>query len=164
MKTRFFVALVLLFVSVFTWSQSFNGPLPQRQQEIIQQLASSHKSIQRELRETESGYEAITTSADASIASLLQEHVTYMAARLAAGGAVRQWDPAYRELMEHIEDIEDIEVRTELLENGISVSVTSSNSVAGDVARNHGSIVTLFVKLGLAEVENEHTPVAADAP
>ena len=161
MKTRFFVALVLLFVSVFTWSQSFNGPLPQRQQEIIQQLASSHKSIQRELRETESGYEAITTSADASIASLLQEHVTYMAARLAAGGAVRQWDPAYRELMEHIEDIE---VKTELLDNGISVSVTSSNSVAGDVARNHGSIVTLFVKLGLAEVENEHAPVAADAP
>jgi len=132
------------------------GPLPPEQRETIHQLAAQHATISREVTLTDNGYTATTTSTDPAVAKLLQSHIKYMLKRVEGGGRVRQWDPAYREMGHHFQDLKT-EVKN--LENGIQVTITASSPDAVKVAQNHAAIVTKFIEHGAKEVRKKHEPV-----
>ncbi|NNE08786.1 MAG: hypothetical protein HKN20_09515 [Gemmatimonadetes bacterium] len=133
------------------------GPLPAEQRELIHLLAMEHEGIDREVVLTDSGYVATTTSEDPKIVAALRDHVDYMKMRIESGAMVRRWDPAFRELVEHSDDIVTTLV---VLEDGLRMHVTGLTPVAVRVAWNHARIVTGFVEEGEAAVQREHATTA----
>jgi hypothetical protein len=129
------------------------GPLPAEQRELIHDLAQNHQKLLRKVELVAKGYTATTTSDDKKLAEKLKKHFRYMEKRLDSGAMVRRWDPAYAEMTEYYDQLE---VKAEELPNGLRVTVTGTTPEAVQVARNHASIVTKFVKEGASEVEKKH--------
>jgi len=124
--------------------------------DTIHHLFSSHRSIARKVEVTDTGYRATTTSSDPEIEALLRTHLKQMKARLESGRAVRRWDPAFDEMMEHYADMR-VHVRN--VPGGVTVEVVGKTPEAIRVARNHAKVVSSFVKNGPAEAGKEHPRV-----
>ena len=150
------LAVVLCTVSLATFAERPRGPIPADQQDLIRLMAGQHESMTRVVTEMPDGYLATTTSTDPAIVEALRDHLRYMKARVEAGGRVRGWDPAFREMFGHHRDL-----RTEAREvdGGIEVRVRGLTPDAIEVARNHGRVVSRFVAEGQAAVQRPH-PVA----
>ncbi len=154
MKTKFsalWIAASFLPVALSSAEDSFRGPLPERQREIIHRMAADHEKIHREVELNEKGYTARTTSDDPEIAALLKEHFAYMKKRMGAGAMVRRWDPAFVEMVEHHDDIE---VTGKEIEKGLEVRVVGKTEDAINVAKNHAEIISGFVRTG--EIHEKH--------
>jgi len=134
--------------------------MPADARETIHGLFDGHDTIQREVTETEGGYLAKTTSSDPKVSKLLQSHVDQMKNRLNDGLMVRRWDPAFREFVEHYEDME---IAIEPIENGVQVEVIGQTDAAKLVARNHAGIISRFVSEGWKEHDVEHAAVTTSA-
>ncbi|MGJ8695878.1 MAG: hypothetical protein ACSHYF_06130 [Verrucomicrobiaceae bacterium] len=145
--------LLFLLLCINSNAQSFRGPLPQEQRDIIHFMAEHHKELNRKVTITPTGYRAETTSDNKELVAKLKTHVAYMEKRLDSGAMVRRWDPAYAEMVEHYDHLD---ATITPLKNGIKIIVVGKNPRAIKVAQNHARIVSSFVKEGAASVEREH--------
>lgn len=144
---------ILLAGALTAPAESFRGPLPQEQRDIIHYMAEHHKELVRKVTPTETGYTATTTSENKELVKKLHAHVAYMEKRLDSGAMVRRWDPAYAEMVEHYDDID---ATITPIKAGLAVIVKGKTPRAIKVAQNHARIVTTFAKEGSASVEREH--------
>jgi len=147
------LALLLSLTPLATLAERPRGPIPAAQQDLIQLMATRHESMTRVVTELPDGYVATTTSSDPVVVEALREHLRYMKVRVEAGGRVRGWDPAFREMFSH-----HTELRTEAreVEGGIEVRVLGLTPEAIEVARNHGRVVSRFVAEGHPAVQRPH--------
>ncbi|MGJ8725492.1 MAG: hypothetical protein ACSHYB_13115 [Roseibacillus sp.] len=152
MKATLLIPL-LLAGNISAPAESFRGPLPQEQRELIHYMAEHHKELVRKVSKTETGYTATTTSENKELVKKLHAHVAYMKKRLDSGAMVRRWDPAYAEMVEHYDDID---ATISPIEKGLAVIIKGKTPRAIKVAQNHARIVSTFAKEGSASVEREH--------
>lgn len=136
--------------------------LPPEAQENIHRLFDQHAAVKRTVTLTEQGYTAVTESDDPVIARTLRSHVSQMRERLESGLAVRRWDPAYAEMVEHYRDLQ---LTVEPTPKGLRIEMVGKTPAAVKVAQNHAGIVSKFVEQGWKEHDVSHpavTPVAGD--
>ena len=124
----------------------------------IHSLFAEHEKVKRSVELTDDGYRATTTSDDPEVAATLKKHVAQMESRLEGGLGVRHWDPAFVELREHYDDMA---IKVENVEKGVSVSVVGKTPAAIKVAQNHAKIVSGFVKKGSEQMHATHPAVVA---
>jgi len=138
--------------------------MPREAHDNIRTLFDQHAAIKRTVTLTESGYIAVTESEDPKVARVLRAHVRQMRERLESGLAVRRWDPAYAELVEHYQDLE---LDVERTPKGLRIIMTGKTPAAVKIAHNHAQIVSKFVEKGWSEHDVSHpavsTPPADDA-
>ena len=152
MKTLSLIPILLAGALTAT-AESFRGPLPQEQQDIIHYMAEHHAELSRKVTMTETGYSAVTTTENKELVKKLHAHVAYMKKRLDSGAMVRRWDPAYAEMVEHYKDLD---AKITPIENGLEVTVSGKTPRSVKVAQNHANTVTSFVKEGFPSLQREH--------
>lgn len=133
--------------------------MPAESKESIHRLFDGHKSIKRDLKLTEKGYEAVTESDDANVARAIKKHVAQMSERLESGLMVRRWDPAFAE---HVAHYADIKHEFKPTKKGIRVVATGKTPAAVKVAQNHARVLADFVGKGW-EAHDELHPAAVTA-
>jgi len=99
------------------------------------------------------GVLANTTSDDPQVAAYLQAHVHQMHRKEENGQKVRQWDPLYKEMFQHLEGIDMVHT---FLDHGISVLHTGESECAIELIQKHANVVTSFVEEGYEAVMREH--------
>lgn len=117
----------------------------QKHQADIQTLLDRHHQIDRVVEILPNGFNAITTSADTHVATILQTHVTDMKARFAKGRAIRSWDQVYALLFAYQGQIH---VEYQLMPNGVQSNVTTDNPDLVPVLHAHAHAVSAFVTEG----------------
>lgn len=130
--------------------------MPAEARANIHALFGQHTNISRSVTMTKDGYVAVTESKDPQLAKILREHVSQMRKRLQSGRMLRGWDPAFREMVEHYDDITH---RVETTTNGLKITVKGKTPAAIQVARNHAKIVSQFAKNGWDEHDVRHPRV-----
>ena len=150
---KLFLIPILLSGAVTAPAETFRGPLPEEQQDIIHYMAEHHTDLSRTVTMTETGYRAITTTGNKELVKKLHAHVAYMKKRLDSGAMVRRWDPAYAEMVEHYKELD---AKITPIEKGLEVTVSGKTPRAMKIARNHANIVTSFAKEGFPSVERKH--------
>ena len=100
---------------------------------------------------------ALTESDDPKLANVLRSHVKQMSARLQSGRMIRGWDPAFREMVQHYDDIAH---KVEATQKGLKITVSGKTPAAIKVAQNHADIVSNFAKNGWAEHDVRHPKVS----
>jgi hypothetical protein len=153
---RALTTIIALAIIAFASAIASANGMPSEFKETIHGLFDSHNLFEREVTETENGYTSKTTSKDPQAVKLLQSHVKQMEERLSGGKMVRGWDPAYVEFVRHYEDIE---IRIENLENGISITAIGKSQEAIEIARN----VSKFIRHGWEEHDKTHATVFGEA-
>ena len=119
----------------------------------IHTLFDQHSKVIRKVTLTENGYVALTESKDPNVAKVLRSHVKQMSERLQSGRMIRGWDPAFREMVQHYDDLtHKVETTTE----GLKITVQGTTEAAIKVAQNHAKIITRFAENGWAEHDVRH--------
>ena len=154
-KTIVAIALVLACVSDRASAQG----LPAEARENIHTLFDQHTKVTRKVTMTKDGYEAVTESKDPKLAKGLREHVGQMSKRFESGRMVRGWDPAFRELRDHYDDISH---QIEATEHGLKIVVKGATPEAIQVAQNHAGIVSRFAAHGWDEHDVRHPRAVGD--
>jgi hypothetical protein len=130
--------------------------------DTIHGLLDSRESIQREVEEVDGGVITTTTSEDPQVTDRIRFHVMQMESRLENGQGMRMWDPLFREIFAHHE-----EIKTEIEEipGGVKVRQTSDNPEVTALIRQHATRgVSEFIRDGYERV-HETTPLPeADSP
>lgn len=148
-KTTVAIALVMACLS----HQASAQGLPPEARENIHTLFEQHTNVTRKVTMTKDGYEAVTESNDPKLAKILREHVRQMSERFESGRMVRGWDPAFRELRDHYDDISH---HVKATENGLKIVVKGKTPEAIQVAQNHADIVSRFAAHGWDEHDVRH--------
>lgn len=156
-KTIVAIALLLTCVSHRASAQG----LPAESRENIHTLFDQHTNVTRKVTMTKDGYEAVTESKDPKLAKILREHVRQMSKRFESGRMVRGWDPAFRELRDHYDDISH---QIEATEHGLKIVVKGKTPEAVQVAQNHADIVSRFAAHGWDEHDVRHPQAVGDDP
>jgi hypothetical protein len=130
--------------------------MPPEARQNIHTLFDGHDQVQRELILTETGYEAVTESTNAVIASALRGHVQQMQERLDSGLAARRWDPAFAEYRAHYNDIH---IMIEPTDQGVKVVARGETPEAIRVAQNHARVINEFVDEGWSAHGETHAAV-----
>jgi len=134
--------------------------MPPEARENIHALFNSHDQVQRELKLTEDGYEAITESTNRQMATVLQDHVQQMQERLDSGLAARRWDPAFAEYRAYYDEF-DFKVQT--TESGVKVTAVGRTPEGVKVAQNHAKVIDELVNDGWKAHDRAHPAVLASA-
>lgn len=121
----------------------------------IQTLLSQHKSILRVVEELPNGVRTTTTTDRPELVKTLRLHVRQMAERLAAGRPVRMWDPTFREVFAHADEIT---LKWKDVERGIEVTETSDDPQAVAAIRAHAKKVDEFAARGHAAARPPWAP------
>jgi len=159
MKTTRSLLTGILFASLVALDLAAQG-MPPAAQENIHRLFDQHAAVRRTVTLTEQGYTALTESDDPVIARTLRAHVSQMRERLESGLAVRRWDPAYAEMVQHYRDLE---LTVEPTPKGLRIVMLGKTPAAVKIAQNHAGIVSKFVEKGWAEHDVSHPAVASAA-
>ncbi len=109
------------------------------------QLLNNHASIQRSVEEISGGVKTTTVTSQPELVEILRAHVRGMTERLKAGSPVRMWDPVFRDVFAHAQEIQ---VQTQNIDGGIAVTETSSNPEVVEIIRAHAKQVSRFVADG----------------
>jgi len=129
----------------------------QKHQADIAILLDHHHDIQRQVTLLNDGFTATTTSENPMVAKTLQIHVADMKARFAKGRAIRSWDQVYAILFAYRDQID---VRYEMLPNGVISTVTTQNPILVEALHAHAHAVSSFVAQG-REKSGEAYPISA---
>lgn len=113
----------------------------------IQALLSAHRTIERAVEEIPGGVRTRTVTSDPAAVGPLRAHVRQMGRRLELGMLVRPWDPVFRAVFEHADEIS---MTWEDIEGGIQVVETSDNPGVVPLIRAHARKVDSFVAGGHA--------------
>ena len=79
-----------------------------------------------------------------------------MEKRLKLGLMVHRWDPASEKFVRHYDDMD---IKIENIENGISFTAVGVTEGARKVARNHAGIFSKFIENRLNEHDKTHPAV-----
>jgi hypothetical protein len=110
-------------------------------------LLTGHKAIRRTVTEIPGGVRTTTTTTDSALIGTLRAHVRQMARRLEQGRPVRMWDPVFRGVFAHADEIT---VATKDIDGGIEVTETSENPDVVPLIRAHAAKVSAFAEQGHA--------------
>ena len=152
MKSILLTSLLALLSLVSTHGQG----MPKVNRDTIHELLGAHNKIKREVKVTDDGYTATTTSEDKEVVKALQRHVGHMETRMKKGLMVRRWDPAYAEFVNHYDDIK---ITIKDIDHGVSVVAKGTTEDAKKVARNHAGIITKLVANGFDEAHKAHAAI-----
>ncbi|MEW4569557.1 hypothetical protein AB1L88_16960 [Tautonia sp. JC769] len=111
----------------------------------IRALLGDHRSITRTVNEIEGGVRTRTVTDRPELVASLREHVRQMAKRLESGRQVRAWDPLFREIFAHADEIT---ITWTDIGGGIEVVETSENPEVVTLIRSHARQVSRFVEGG----------------
>ena len=132
---------------------------------LYHELLVRHGELERITRQTGDGIESVTrvTSGDPGLVKILQDHAVGMKKRYDGGRAVRSWDPLFVELFDHRDAIK---IRWKMLDDGISVSLTSDRPEIRDLILRHDETLQAFIAHGFeaAKHESPYRPDGGDAP
>ncbi|MCC6145852.1 MAG: hypothetical protein IT368_18750, partial [Candidatus Hydrogenedentes bacterium] len=152
MRTSFRIAscftLTLLICSASAWA-------PPEEMADAHTLVFNSQHLSRTVEEIPAGIRSRTTSDDPELVEVLQRHPVDMNARLARGLRVRCWDPLFAELADRHDEIK---FESHPIDNGIEVTVTSSDAEVVKLIRAHAAKVSEFVSRGPAAMR-EATPL-----
>jgi len=117
-------------------------------------LLQRHGELERTSRKTDNGIETVTrvTTGDPELIDILQVHVQGMKKRYDGGRAVRSWDPLFVEIFDNRDAIS---IQWELLEDGISVSLTSDDPIVRELIHLHDETLHAFVRYGFGASRHE---------
>jgi hypothetical protein len=113
----------------------------------IRDLLGGHAAIARKVEEIPDGVRTTTTTTKPELVETLRTHVRQMSRRLEQGRPVRMWDPVFRGVFAHADEIK---LTTKDIEGGIEVTETSSNPAVVTLIRAHAAKVSDFVARGHA--------------
>ncbi|WP_165253360.1 hypothetical protein [Paludisphaera soli] len=125
-----------------------------REHEAIFGLVAGHASITRKVKEIPGGVRTRTTTTDPGLVATLRTHVRQMETRLERGRPMRMWDPVFRDVFAHADEIT---VVVKDVEGGVEVPETSENPKVVPMIRAHAAKVSDFAARGPAAV---HPPWA----
>ena len=108
-------------------------------------LLSGHDAIARTVKEIPGGVQTTTTTTKPELVETLRTHVRQMARRLEQGRPVRMWDPVFRDVFAHADEIN---VAMKDIDGGIEVTETSKNPAVVTLIRAHAAKVSDFVAEG----------------
>lgn len=108
-------------------------------------LLSGHDAITRTVKEIPDGVQTTTTAKNPELVKTLRTHVSQMVRRLEKDQPVRMWDPVFRGVFAHSEEIT---VSIKEIEGGIEVTETSKNPTVVALIRAHAAKVSSFVAKG----------------
>lgn len=111
----------------------------------IVNLLSGHATITRAVEEIPGGVKTTTTTSDPALVETLRSHVRQMSRRVEEGKPVRLWDPAFRDVFAHHDEI-TLTFRD--IDDGIEVVETSENPEATAAIRAHAQKVDGFFERG----------------
>jgi len=128
----------------------------QEVRDTIHGLLDHRESIQREVKEVEGGVITSTTSEEPEVTDRIRFHVMQMESRLADGQGMRMWDPLFREIFAHHDEIK---TEVEEIPGGVKVKQTSDNPEVTALIRQHATRgVSEFIRNGYDRV-HETTPL-----
>lgn len=127
--------------------QGLGGGMSQAEHEPIWRLLDDHASIARKVKEIDGGVETRTTTSKPELVEQLRTHVSQMTARLESGRPVRMWDPVFRGLFEHADEVV---IRSQEIDGGLLVTETSDNPEVTRLIRAHAAKVSEFAERGHA--------------
>lgn len=123
-----------------------------------QQLLVRHADIRRGVVRLPNGMSTVTESDVPAVATLIQDHVRAMKARMDDGRRVRTWDPVFAELFDRHDMIR---ISVELTAHGARVVETTDDPEALLLLRSHAAAVTEFVREG-CPAARRFTPYAPE--
>jgi hypothetical protein len=110
-------------------------------------LLSRHDAITRTVAEIPGGVRTTTTTSRPELVATLRTHVRQMAWRLERGRPVRLWDPVFRGVFTHADEI-TLSIKD--IDGGIEVTETSENPAVVPLIHAHAAKVDAFVAEGHA--------------
>lgn len=110
-------------------------------------LLGGHDAIARKVEELPDGVRTTTTTTKPELVETLRTHVRQMTRRLEQGRPVRMWDPVFRGVFAHADEIE---VAMKDVAGGMEVTETSKNPSVVVLIRAHAAKVSDFVARGHA--------------
>ena len=113
----------------------------------IFELLSNHQSINRVVEEIPGGVKTTTTTTDPALVETLRSHVRQMRTHLEKNVPVRLWDPVFREIFAHSQEIA---LKYRDVDGGIEVTETSDTPQVAETIRAHAKKVDSFVADGHA--------------
>jgi hypothetical protein len=133
--------------------------------QIIQKLLEHRGVIERIVTSiTEDGQEKTmteTTSENPEVEQWIITHVTQMIDLVQSGGRIRNWDPLFRAIFDHAEEIDsDVTV----VDGGVEVLLTGTTDCGKALADKHAKLVSAFLADGYEELHRPHqAPRICDA-
>lgn len=122
------------------------GPgMTAEEHEPIWELLDHHRAIQRTIEETPDGVKTTTTTQRPELVATLRTHVRQMIERLEQRQPVRMWDPVFRDVFNHADEIT---VSIEEVPGGIVVTETSDQPEVVPMIQAHAQAVNRFVDQG----------------
>jgi|GEM_PF-765061 len=113
----------------------------------VLRLLSSHQEITRKVEEIPGGVRTTTTTTKPELVETLRAHVRQMSRHVKQGQPVRMWDPVFRDIFAHYDEITLV---AKDIEGGIEVTETSENPEVVPLIRAHAKKVDGFVAEGHA--------------
>lgn len=134
-------------VKIFKRGRGGSDPQHKADEKLYHELLVRHDEIERTTKEIESGIESITRvkSKDKELVKILQDHALGMKKRFDGNRAIRSWDPLFIELYDHRDQIT---MNSEMLDDGIKVTLTSDDEKVRELIRLHDETLHAFVKHG----------------
>ncbi len=111
----------------------------------IQQLVRNRADIKRTVEQRADGVTTTTVTQKPELVSALRTHVKQMSERLDTNRPVRLWDPAFRDVFTHADEIE---IKLEEIDGGIRVTETAKSAEAIRAIQAHARKVSGFVADG----------------
>eukprot|EP01048_Picozoa_sp_COSAG05_P005681 COSAG05_NODE_345_length_10977_cov_17.229178_2_plen_131_part_00 len=96
--------------------------------------------IHRHVNLSVGGYSATTTSANATVAALLQAHVASMQRRLRAGQPINTWDPFYAAIF-NASARGELKMSSSNISKGVAVTEVGGSPCAAAVLHEHATEV-----------------------
>lgn len=116
--------------------------------------------VSRKVTVSDAGYTAATTSANASVAALLQRHLAMMHARLDTGRPINARDPLFAALFAHRGELNVTFTNTSA---GVTAHEAGTSPCGVDIVHEHAQIVSGFVSVGMPEMMKTHAVPATCA-
>jgi hypothetical protein len=117
------------------------------ERELVHRLLAGHASIHRVVEDMPDGVRTTVTTTDDELVPVLRQHVKQMAGHLETMRPVRMWDPVFRDVFAHADEIR---MTSEEIPHGITITETTDNSEVVSIIRAHARKVTEFVENGFA--------------
>ncbi len=124
-----------------------------RDRDTFHFLLHNHGKIRRVVKNLDNGVETVTESANAEVATKIQEHVPAMYERLKSGKGVRYWDPLFAEAFKHGKKMK---MTIENTKAGVKVIETSEEADVVKIIQAHATVVSKFVEKGFEESRKVH--------
>lgn len=121
----------------------------------IHNLFDNRGEIQRDVTHTATGVKTHTWSGNPEVSDSIKEHVAQMLELVESDyGMIRGWDPLFRSVFEHKDDIETVAINDE---TGVHITSEGNTPCAERLVQMHADVVSGFVSKGREEARQPHS-------